>query len=71
MKKPKDYWEDYKRPTPAKFRRLGDSLLSVSLFISGAAMYDDKPYIAEAALVMGVIGKFLTNFFQGDDDKKS
>jgi len=51
------------QPTPIKWRKLGDALLAVSTAITGYAMYEDIKWIALTALLTGVIGKFLTNFF--------
>lgn len=52
----------YGKPTPKKLRRLGDGLLLVSTLFTNEVM-GDKPFIASVALVTGVVGKFLTNFF--------
>lgn len=53
---------EYSKPTPKKLRRLGDGLLLVSTIVTEETMVD-KPALASVALVCGVIGKFLTNFF--------
>ena len=55
--------DKYYAPTPVKWRKLGDSLLGVSTTITGFAIYEEIKWIAITALVLGVIGKFLTNFF--------
>jgi hypothetical protein len=52
----------YAKPTPKKLRRLGDGLLLCSTILTNETMVD-KPAIASIALIAGVIGKFLTNFF--------
>ena len=52
----------YAKPTPKKLRRLGDGLLLASTIMTNETMVD-KPAIASVALIAGVIGKFLTNFF--------
>jgi hypothetical protein len=52
----------YAKPTPKKLRRLGDGLLLASTIMTNETMID-KPAIASIALIAGVIGKFLTNFF--------
>ena len=56
----------YYSPTPTKFRKLGDALLGVSTTITGFAIYQDVKWVALTALIIGVIGKFLTNFFSED-----
>jgi len=53
----------YYSPTPVKWRKLGDALLGISTTITGFAIYEEIKWIAITALVLGVIGKFLTNFF--------
>lgn len=58
--------DNYNAPTPKKWRRLGDSLLSVGTMITGMAIYEDVKWLAIAALIISVAGKFLTNFFKED-----
>jgi hypothetical protein len=58
--------QNYYSPTPKKWRKLGDALLGVSTTITGFAIYENEKWIALTALILGVIGKFLTNFF-GED----
>jgi hypothetical protein len=53
-------------PTPAKWRKLGDALLGVSTTITGYSLYADLKWVAAIALGLGVLGKFLTNFFIED-----
>lgn len=55
--------ELYASPTPAKWRKLGDALLSVGTTITGFAIYEDQKWVAITALGCTVLGKFLTNFF--------
>lgn len=62
-KKTKFGVSSYKKATPAKWRKLGDALLSVGSTITGFAIYEDEKWVAIAALGVTVIGKFLTNFF--------
>lgn len=57
----------YYKPTPKKWRQLGDALLGVSTTITGFAIIEDYKWIAFSALILGVIGKFLTNFFSEDE----
>ena len=61
--------KNYYKPTPAKWRKLGDALLAVSVAITGFAMYENVQWVALTALITGVIGKFLTNFFKDDNNK--
>ena len=61
--------KNYYKPTPVKWRKLGDALLAVSVTITGFAVYENVQWVALTALITGVIGKFLTNFFKDDDIK--
>lgn len=56
---------EYSKPTPKKLRRLGDGLLLVSTIVTEETLVD-KPALASVALICGVIGKFLTNFFSAE-----
>ncbi len=59
--------ELYSSPTPKKWRKLGDALLAISTMITTYAIADDwSKYAQLSALILGVIGKFLTNFFTED-----
>ena len=50
-----------------RFRKLGDALLAVSTMVTTYTIADDmSKYVSISALVVGVIGKFLTNFFTED-----
>lgn len=71
----KNYW----KPTPKKWRRLGDSLLASAsvLAIGGIWQFDTLKDILSTfwikvmiitSIMLGVIGKFLTNFFKDDEE---
>lgn len=53
----------YYAPTPAKWRKIGDSLLAASTTITSFAIYQKVDWLAYVALFSGVIGKFLSNLF--------
>ena len=53
----------YYKPTPEKWRKLGDAFLAVSSTITTFAIVEDYDVIALCAVVIGSVGKFLTNFF--------
>lgn len=56
--------ERYMAPTPAKMRKLGDALLAVSTTVTTYAIADDwSKWVQISALMLGALGKFLTNFF--------
>ena len=63
MKGLKDQWEDYKKPTPEKFRKLGDALMAVSLAAAPLTAMLDHEFIAIGILCVGILGKFLSTFF--------
>ena len=56
---------EYSKPTPKKLRRLGDGLLLASSLITNELMVTN-PAIASISLIIGTIGKFLTNFFSAE-----
>lgn len=59
--------ELYASPTPKKWRKLGDALLSVSTLLSSYSVADEwGKSVTIAIMVTGVLGKFLTNFFSED-----
>jgi len=57
----------YAKVTPVKYQKLGDALLSVSSMITGYAVVDEIKWLALVSLAIGVVGKFLTNFFADAD----
>jgi hypothetical protein len=56
--------KSYFKPTPKRFRILGDSIAAASLFIAGLNL--DNPKLMLISGIAGAIGKFVTNFF-GDE----
>jgi len=61
-------FKNYNKPTPAFWRRLGDSLLAVTTMTTAFAIATDNTKIAITVLVIGAIGKFMTNFFSIEND---
>jgi len=57
----------YYAPTPKRWRKLGDALLAVSTTITTYAITEEMKGIAITALILGVAGKFLSNFFSDDN----
>ena len=55
---------DYYKPTPVKWRKLGDTLLIVGLLLTTYNIAEDiDKWIQVGALIFTIAGKFLTNFF--------
>ena len=62
--------KNYYKPTPKKWRKLGDALLAVSTMITTYAIADEwSKWASLSALLLGVVGKFLTNFFGTDEQE--
>jgi hypothetical protein len=55
--------EKYWQPTPKKWRKIGDTLLATSTFITSASIICDYHTLGLIFLIIGAIGKFITNFF--------
>jgi hypothetical protein len=53
----------YYRPTPIKWRKIGDALLASSTTITTFAIYEQVEWLAYVALFIGVVVKFLNNLF--------
>jgi hypothetical protein len=73
----KEMMKHYWMPTPKKCRRFGDGLFAGStvLAVGGLWQFDNLKEVFTAtelkgliitSIVLGVIGKFLTNFFKED-----
>ena len=65
-KKTKFTLKSYCAPTPKKLRKLGDALLGVFTITSMSSMITDHKSLAVTSLIIGVLGKVLTNFFSED-----
>mgnify|MGYP001470589749 CR=1 FL=1 len=57
----------YYKPTPTFWRKIGDGLLGISTFVTGLAITADYKELAIGSLIVGSIGKFLTNFFKDEN----
>ena len=67
--------KNYYKPTPAKWRKIGDSILYVcgAIGATGLIRFDELKdifspkelkIIIGAILILGFVGKFITNFFK-------
>ena len=71
------YW----KPTPKKWRKIGDGLLAAASVIAIGGIWQFETLkdiftptelkgLIIASIGLGVVGKFLTNFFKEDTPKK-
>ena len=76
----KEMMKHYWKPTPKKWRRFGDGLLAGStvLAVGGLWQFDTLKNIFTSgelkgliitSIVLGVIGKFLSNFFKEESSE--
>jgi uncharacterized membrane protein len=61
---------NYNKPTPAFWRRLGDAMLAASTTAGVYAIATDHETVAVIVLIVGSVGKFLTNFFSTSIDSR-
>lgn len=61
-----NYW----KPTPKRWRKLGDALLGVSTMGVSAILMDYK-WAGILLYIIGLVGKFLTNLFNDDNEGRS
>jgi S-adenosylmethionine:tRNA-ribosyltransferase-isomerase (queuine synthetase) len=71
----KNVMKNYYKPTPKKWRRIGDTILAVGTAITAGALIEfeklekifsakELKIIIAVAFGLAVAGKFLTNFFK-------
>jgi len=60
-------WSNYFKPTPKRVRVLGDSLAGSAVFIATISMVSGYEKIAIAVAVVGMVGKFISNFFTDEN----
>jgi len=71
---------NYYKPTPKKLRKLGDSILACTGIISSSALinYDQLKEVYSqpqlrggitCIILLGILGKFLTNFFKEEEQQ--
>ena len=54
--------QNYWKPTPKKWRKIGDALLAVSTMGVPAVLMNHH-WVGVSLFITGIIGKFLTNLF--------
>ena len=60
-------WTNYKKPTPMRWRMIGDMLLIISSAFSGYNFMSNQQEWGLFFLILGTIGKILTNFKYEDE----
>jgi len=68
-KKIKFGWNEYFTPTPKRLRVLGDSLAAAGTFGATIVILNGHPLAGTIIMVIGVIGKFISNFFSEEEAK--
>lgn len=56
-------FKHYFAPTPKRIRIFGDSLASASTLAAAIVILNGSPVIGTTMLVLGWVGKFISNFF--------
>lgn len=55
--------KNYFKPTPKNIRIIGDGLLTISTSVGAYSTLMENKYISISVIVMGLLGKFITNMF--------
>ena len=63
--------KEYFKPTPKRFRVLGDSLAAAGTLGASIAVLNGHPTAGTSILIVAVVGKFLSNFFTEDSTKSN
>jgi hypothetical protein len=53
----------YYKPTPSKIRKVGDIMQCGAQIATGASIVNNKPELGLIVMIIGAIGKVLSNFF--------
>lgn len=59
----------YYKPTPAGIRKVGDAMQYGAQVVAGASIVNEKPELGLIVMVIGAVGKILSNFFVESDAK--
>lgn len=57
---------NYYKPTPARIRKIADSILAGVLFLSASSIFNEHSGFALAIFSVGAIAKVVSNFFTED-----
>jgi hypothetical protein len=53
----------YYKPTPSKIRKVGDIMQYGAQIATGASIVNNKPELGLIVMIIGAVGKVLSNFF--------
>ncbi len=67
----KNILNDYYKPTPLRMRKIGDALLGASMTMSTYAIMNNYPKVGVVIMVIGGLGKFISNLWSADDIQES
>jgi hypothetical protein len=59
--------EKYKKPTPGRWRLIGDSILGLGTVVTAITAITSSPWIPVASAAITWLGKTITNFASEDD----
>ena len=57
----------YYNPTPKKWRKIGDACLLLALLVGQSAQLSAYPIVGTITTILGIVGKFLTNFMTDEE----
>ena len=55
--------ENYLKPTPKKWRKIGDACLTIGTTITGITAFTMPDFVTAIAAGLTCIGKIITNFY--------
>jgi hypothetical protein len=58
----KNISENYYKPTPKRWRKIGDAIQDVGLIVGTVAFFTPAPWITPVSFIIGRLGKIITNF---------
>lgn len=61
-------WKYYFKPTPQRVRIWGNSIFAASMTAAGFSFITDHKWLGGSIIVLGFIGKFISNFFADEVD---
>lgn len=64
-------WKHYFSPTPKRLRVLGDSLAAAGTFGATIVVLNGHPVAGTVIMIVGVVGKFISNFFTDEKEQPS